>query len=230
MPSTRSEWDEKHRLTAKDAAEAPAEILGELWPLLQSRVSVREGSGAKQPQQGGMALDLACGTGRNALFLAEHGHPVTAIDWSGAALEILEARAGGKGIPVWRIQKMEEVKRSSRPGIHLLQADLEKMRLPANWYQLIVSIRYLQRSLFPEICSALRPGGMLLFETYTQAQLELSGGPRDPRYLLNVGELRSAFPELRVVFYRELRAGQGIASLVARKPGGGAKERSQNGS
>jgi hypothetical protein len=59
---------------------------------------------------------------------------------------------------------------------------------------------------------------MLLFETYTKAQLDFSGGPRDPAHLLNPGELRRAFPELEVVFYRELRAEQGIASLAARNP------------
>jgi hypothetical protein len=66
---------------------------------------------------------------------------------------------------------------------------------------------------------ALRPDGVLLFETYTRAQLEFAGGPRNPVYLLETGELREAFPELSVTFYRELSAGQGIASLVAKKQG-----------
>jgi hypothetical protein len=61
---------------------------------------------------------------------------------------------------------------------------------------------------------------MLLFETYTKAQLDFSGGPRNPAHLLDKGELRRAFPELQTVFYRELRAEQGIASLAARKPPG----------
>jgi len=56
-------------------------------------------------------------------------------------------------------------------------------------------------------------------ETFTSAQLEFAGGPRNPAYLLETGELRDAFPGLRVLFYRELRAGQGIASLIARKRG-----------
>jgi hypothetical protein len=57
----------------------------------------------------------------------------------------------------------------------------------------------------------------LLFETFTRAQLEFNGGPRNPEYLLRSGELRNAFSGLRVLFYRELRAGQGIASLMAQK-------------
>ena len=202
MPSSQSEWDAKHSLAANDAAEAPAGILTELWPLLPA----------------GAALDLACGRGRNALFLAEHGRHVTAVDWSGAALDILEERAKALKIPVRRLQRIDEGKQMTRAGIDLLQADLETVTLPLNRYSLILCVRYLQRSLFPQICRALRPGGMVLFETYTKAQLGFSGGPRDPAHLLNTGELREAFPELEVVFYRELRAEQAIASLAARKP------------
>lgn len=202
MPTSQPEWDAKHGLAANEAAEAPAGILIELWPLLPA----------------GGALDLACGSGRNAIFLAEHGRHVTAVDWSGAALDILEERAKALKIPVRRMQRMDEAKQVTRAGIDLLQTDLEAVALPANRYSLILCVRYLQRSLFPQICRALRPGGMLLFETYTKAQLDFRGGPRDPVHLLNTGELRRAFPELEVVFYRELRAEQGIASLAARKP------------
>lgn len=202
MPSSQSEWDAKHGLAAKNgAAEAPAGILTELWPLLPT----------------GAVLDLACGRGRNALFLAEHGRHVTAVDWSGAALDTLEERAKALMIPVRRIQRIDEAKTATRAGIDLLMADLEAVGLPENRFSVILCVRYLQRSLFPQICRALRPAGMLLFETYTKAQLDFSGGPRDPAHLLNTGELRRAFPELKVVFYRELRAEQGIASLAARK-------------
>jgi|SRR5215467_12596370 len=202
MPSSPSEWDQKHRLAAKSVAEAPAEILQELSPLLLA----------------GRALDLACGTGRNALYLAGLGYEVTAVDWSGAALDILEARGRDRELPVRRVQRVQEGKRPVRPGMHLLQASLEDFALPTNYFQLILCMRYLQRSLFPQIELALCPGGVLLFETYTEAQLDFLGGPRDSRYLLHIGELRTAFPKLTVLFYRELRAGQGIASLLARKP------------
>ena len=202
MPSSQAEWDAKHSLAAKEAAEPPAGILTELWPLLP----------------GGAALDLACGRGRNALFLAEHGRHVTAVDWSAAALDILEERARALKIAVRRIRRMEEAKLPAPAGIDLLQANLEEMRLPVNSYSLVLCVRYLQRSLFAKICRALRPGGMLLLETYTKAQLDFSGGPRDPAHLLDKGELRKAFPGLETVFYRELRAEQGIASLAAKKP------------
>lgn len=202
MPTSQPEWDAKHGSAANETAESPAGILTELWPLLPA----------------GAALDLACGRGRNALFLAEHGRHVTAVDWSGTALDVLEERAKALRILVRRLSRIDEGKQMTRAGIDLLQGDLEAIALPASQYSVILCVRYLQRSLFPRICRALRPGGMLLFETYTKAQLDFSGGPRDPAHLLNTGELRRAFPELEVVFYRELRAEQGIASLAARKP------------
>ena len=203
MPSSQADWDAQHSLAAREAVEAPAGILAELWPLLPT----------------GAALDLACGRGRNAIFLAEHGRPVTAVDWSPAALDLLEKRAQTLNLPVRRIQRMEKAKQA-RAGIDLVLADLESAQLEVNGYFLILCVRYLQRSLFPQICRALRPGGMLLFETYTKAQLDFPGGPRNPAHLLDQGELRRAFPELQTVFYRELRAEQGIASLAARKPQG----------
>jgi SAM-dependent methyltransferase len=101
--------------------------------------------------------------------------------------------------------------------MRLVREDLERIEIPERCCDLILCIQYLQRSLFPQMARALRPGGVLLFETYTHAQLEFAGGPRNPSYLLETGELREGFPELCVLFYRELRAGQGIASLVAKK-------------
>ena len=105
----------------------------------------------------------------------------------------------------------------------MLLGDLEKPEWPSSAFDLVVCVRYLQRSLFTEISRLLRPGGMVVYETFTQAQLDFAGGPSNPAYLLSQGELHDAFPELRVLFYRELRAGQGIASLAAQKPLGKAE-------
>jgi tellurite methyltransferase len=203
MPSTQSDWDAKHRLAAETPPSEPASIVRELLPLLPA----------------GPALDIACGTGRHSLLLAARGQHVTAVDFSGAALNILEDRARSMHVPVRRSEMLHEAGRPSHRGIELMQADLERVRLPEVRYDLILCIQYLQRSLFSQMARALRPNGVLLFETYTRAQLEFAGGPRNPSYLLETGELREAFPELCVVFYRELRAEQGIASVVAKKQG-----------
>jgi tellurite methyltransferase len=202
MPSSQSDWDAKHRLAAEEPPSEPASIVCELLPLLPA----------------GRALDVACGTGRHALMLAARGQHVTAIDFSSVALDILGARARSKHTSVRRSDRFPEPGWRMPAGLELMRADLERITLPERCYDLIVCIQYLQRDLFPQIARALRPNGVLLMETFTRAQLEFAGGPRNPTYLLESGELREAFPELRVLFYRELRAEQGIASLLARRP------------
>jgi len=200
MPASTSEWDAKHRATAVGSREEPAGFVQELLPLLPL----------------GPALDLACGTGRHTLLLASRQQVVTAVDSSSVALEILEQRALDLHHPVTRVKRPTQ-SASRWHGIQLWQADLEEVSLPSETFSVVVCVNYLQRSLFSQIERTLAPGGMLLFETYTVAQLDFEGGPRNPNYLLELGELRTAFPLLQHLFYRELRAGKGIASLIAQK-------------
>lgn len=202
MPANALEWDIRHGETGKRGPAEPAAIVGEWLPLLPN----------------GPALDLACGTGRHTLLLAGRGQLVTAMDWSAVALEILEKRAQQANLRVRRVDGEALAAENGDHEIRLIQADLEQIRLPTESFDLILCIQYLQRSLFPQISKALRPGGVLLFETFTKEQLRFAQGPRNPAHLLEPGELRTAFPQLQALFYRELSAGQGIASLVARKP------------
>jgi tellurite methyltransferase len=200
MPANAIEWDARHRESAQNLPAEPASIVSEWLPLLPH----------------GAALDLACGTGRHALMLAGRGQFVNAVDWSGAALDILESRAHKAKLHVSRADNTSGTGPRTY-GIRLIQANLEDIRLPDTMFSLILCLQYLQRSLFQQMVAALRPGGVLVFETFTRAQLSYSGGPRNPAHLLESGELRTAFPGLHTLFYRELNAGQGIASLVAQK-------------
>ena len=199
--SAPSDWDARYRAAAQSAFAEPASFVSELLPLLPM----------------GPALDLAGGAGRHTLLLAARRQNVTAVDESVAGLDILEQRARDAGLPVSRVRNFATIT-ASRHGIDLIQADLERAILPPDSFALVLCVQYLQRSLFGQIARSLAPGGMLLFETYTQAQLEFPGGPRNREHLLEHGELRTAFPALRLLFYRELRAGKGIASLIAQKP------------
>src|SRR6267378_1890183 len=103
MPSSQADWDAKHRLAAETPPSEPASIVREFLPLLPS----------------GPALDIACGTGRNALFLAARGQHVTAVDFSSVALDILEARARGMHIPVRRSKSFHDVHGPHRRGLAL---------------------------------------------------------------------------------------------------------------
>src|SRR6266567_3297094 len=218
MPQTAEQWNERYRGALLDAPLEPAEILAECLSLLPA----------------GPALDLACGAGRNTLFLAGRPQSVTAADYSAAALEILESRARAAGHPVERSSVLAPP-HGPRGAIRIAEVDLERARLPENSFELILCFQYLQRSLFRGMEKALRPGGFLLFETYTRAQVDpvvypdkigavthkrdFPSGPQNPNYLLAAGELRTAFPSLETLLYRELRAGKGIATLLARRPG-----------
>src|SRR5258707_2782526 len=103
MPCKQSDWDAKHRLAAEAPPSEPASIVRELLPLLPP----------------GPALDIACGTGRHALFLAGRGQHVTAVDFSNVALDILEVRARRMHVPVRRSEILHEAGRPTHRGIEL---------------------------------------------------------------------------------------------------------------
>jgi tellurite methyltransferase len=135
--------------------------------------------------QPGRALDLATGRGRNALFLAQRGFAVEAIDISEAALADARKRANAE-----------------RLKIEFRQADLEGIVLPAASCDLILNFNYLQRSLVAQMKEALRVGGRIIFETYLIDQQQI-GHPKNPDYLLRHGELLGLFSDFRVFYYRE---------------------------
>jgi len=133
----------------------------------------------------GRALDIACGSGRNALFLAARGFQVDAVDISPLGLEQAAARARAKSLSIsWQ------------------RADLQSAALPEAVYDLVVDINYLQRSLIPGLQAALKPGGWIVFETFLIDQQTI-GHPKNPDYLLAHNELLNWFRGFRVCYYRE---------------------------
>ncbi|MBI2819557.1 MAG: class I SAM-dependent methyltransferase [Acidobacteria bacterium] len=151
---------------------------------------------------GRKALDIACGAGRHAAWLAEHGWKVTACDISLEALRRAQALASERGV-----------------RLALYCQELDTASLPANSFDLIVCFFYLQRDLFPVLKAALRPGGLIVYKTYTTEQLRFSAGPRHPLHLLQPQELLNAFREYRVLRYEETVKDRGVAQLIAQKPG-----------
>lgn len=146
-------------------------------------------------------LDIAMGRGRNALMLAAAGFRVFGVDvWLGA-LEDANRRARERGL-----------------AISAWCADLTSCPLPRERFELIVVSRYLQRDLFDRLRDALVPGGVILYETFTEAQLALGRGPSSPDHLLRPGELRSYVEGYDIVFYEEVVEPDALARLVARKP------------
>ena len=191
----RERWNARYRERGPEAfGEAPSDWLRQHEWLLQE-------------QARGRALDLACGNGRNARYLAGLGFDVDAIDISDVAIN-------------WLQEVVDQT------GLHISPraADLTALELPADHYQVIANFNYLERDLFPTITRALAPGGLLFFETFSCDQIELFESKIRPRYTLKHNELLRAFLNLHVLHYREgihweasRRRRRAVASLVARR-------------
>lgn len=151
----------------------------------------------------GLALDVAMGLGANAAWLLSRGLRVIGVDISEVAVRLARAQ---------------------HPALQAVIADLSAFSLPPNTFDVIVNFYYLQRDLWPQFVQALRPGGVLIYETLTQAARQVRPD-LSPAFLLAPGELRQGFAGLEIRVYREgwIETGgasaRAVASLVATKPG-----------
>lgn len=167
MGTDAEKWDSRYR----DATQAPpARVLTENAHLLPA---------------GGAALDLACGLGANALWLAQRGLETDAWDSSSVAIERVRARAEALGVCV-----------------HAEVRDVVKCPPPPHCFDVIVVVRFLDRSLTPHLIEALRPGGVLYYQTFTRTHVS-DIGPSNPEYRLRDNELVSMFSALHLLVYRE---------------------------
>jgi SAM-dependent methyltransferase len=187
---------------------------------MQEKWDQRHADPAKQPQAAevltqnshllpasGQALDLACGLGGNALLLARAGLQVTAWDISPVAIERLQALA-------------------LREGLDNLLAEVRDVELdppPPQSFDVIAVSYFLNRDLAPSLIDALKPGGLIFYQTFTRKAVSESG-PSNPAYRLGDNELLRLFEPLSVRCYREeCRLGdltkgmRNIAMLVAEK-------------
>ena len=160
----RRKWDARYRAGAYQTRLHPSAFLEESESLLPRR---------------GRALDLACGTGRNALFLARRGMTVDAVDISGVALAQARERAGG--LPV-----------------HWLEADLDAGFEPCERYDVIVNIRFVNLALVRSLVPALRPRGVLLVEQHLRTEAAVAG-PRNAAFRVAPGALQAVSTALVVV-------------------------------
>jgi len=180
----RSHWEGVHARPAS-ADATPAAFLVEHADLLRP----------------GRTLDLAAGSGRNALFLAARGHRVLAADIAGAALRRIRER---------------------NRAVDVVQVDLDRPCFRAASFDNVLCVNFLDRRLLPSMLEWLRPGGGLLLDTFLIDQRE-AGHPRDPAFLLAHNELLERMRDARVLRYREGAVTEGSstshrAGIVARRP------------
>ena len=169
----QEKWDRKYRENPALRRKRPPS------PLLERYVPAR--AGAK-------ALDIACGTGRHALYLAKRGWEVDALDLSPVALQILTERMQEEGV---------------RGKITTLLRDLDDYAPEPESYDLIVMANYLDRPLIRRLQSALAPGGLFFLETYLEHP-ENKKKNANPAFLLRPGELPEIFSEVfKILAYEE---------------------------
>lgn len=138
----------------------------------------------------GMALDLACGTGRDAVYLATRGWQVTAVDVLPDALERGRALAARYA--------------PGAPPVRWLQADLEHDPPAAlGPFDLVIMVRYLYRPLLTRLRDWLRPGGSLICECFTMTHRARHGRPARPADVVGPGELRALLADLTLRCYAE---------------------------
>jgi tellurite methyltransferase len=151
----------------------------------------------------GKALDVAGGVGRHAIWLAERGWQVSLMDISDVGIQQAEENAKQVGVAGSIVTEIRDLN-----GIQ----DLGREQ-----YDLVMVFFFLQRELFPALISALKPGGHLIYKTYTHEQKRFSGGPSHPMFLLQPNELLHAFQSMQILHYHETTQSKGVAELVARK-------------
>ncbi len=133
----------------------------------------------------GRALDLACGLGGNARLLAARGLETSAWDLSPVAIDRLRAHASAEDLPI-------------QARVRDVQAEPPE----ADTFDVIVVAYFLERDLAPALERALRPGGLLFYQTWTREAVD-DRGPGNPLFRLAPNELLQLFPGLRVIAYRE---------------------------
>jgi SAM-dependent methyltransferase len=146
------------------------------------------------------ALDVAMGRGRHAEVLAKYGYRVFGVDWQIDVVCDASARLRSQGFELlaW-------------------VGDLTRQPLAQDAFDVVVVTRYLQRDLFPSLRQAVVPGGVVLYETFTEGQLALGRGPTSPDHLLKPLELFHYFEGFDVLHYEEVAEPEAVARIAARR-------------
>ena len=157
----------------------------------------------------GRALDIATGTGRNAVFLAAAGYEVDAIDQSRAGLEIARENAGPQG-----------------PSLNLIQADANGFAYPTETYDVITISFFRTLDRLGDIIDALTPGGVIFYQHHLRSTDPVDVGPSTDRYRFRANEMLHACLDLTVLRYREYteesdRGRTANVALIARNTHGG---------
>ncbi len=214
--------DERRRWNRK-YGEAPKERIGTWGTTHPDPFLMRAFSQYILPlyAEGGSALDLAGGAGRHAIWLAKQGWQVTLIDISETGVELARQSAGPLSSHIsFVIDDLTHFKASQTRGLELALEPASEPGAASGagpGFDVVMVFFYLERDIFPEMVKAIRPGGFLMYKTYTSGQAKLADGPKDRAHLLERGELAQLAAGLEILHYREEIEKNATAEVVARK-------------
>ena len=167
----RNKWDQRYREGAYATRDYPSEFLKQRLQHLKR----------------GKALDLACGAGRNSIFLAQNGFFVDAVDVSSVGLERARERAETLGVSInWLNQDL-----------------LDGWKLPSESYSLIIMFRFVALELLPVLPEILERGGSLIIEEHLQWKGDDVSGPTNENFRVPAGELARIMDGLKVLYEYE---------------------------
>lgn len=158
-------------------------------------------------------LEVACGNGRNSVYLAEKGYEVDAIDVSTVALS--RARERGENAKV---------------DVNWILGDVDEFEFVEEEYDVIVvDFYYCEKELIESIKKSLKVGGLIIYEHHIRTENEIERGPSKDKYRFKSNELLDYFSDLTILYYREgirrvARGSMAISSLVARKTEGDSQK------
>ncbi len=192
MNDSQSKWNARWREKAVTGKWQPDPWLERIRSLL--------------PQ--GTALDVACGMGRNSIYLAEQGLAVTSVDISPVALDLLNQEALRRNLQIETLQLD-------------LEGDQEEPVLPVGPYDLLLNFFYLHRPLLSQELTRVRPGGVAAVRTFSRAGSD-QFGPIRQEISLREGELLEIFAGWEVLLHEEglepSVKGGSLVGIVARRP------------
>jgi tellurite methyltransferase len=178
MEADRTKWNQRFGSQPTYLGERPSPFLA------------REIEQILRLAPGKRALDIACGEGRNSVFLAQHGFLVTGLDISDVGLAKAALRAEEAGV-----------------SIDFRNVDLDDYQITEQ-FDLIINFNFLLRELIPHETRALSPGGLLMVDTIMESPDLLAS--HNPSYLLRRGELQTICEGLdgEILLLEELREGE----------------------
>ncbi|MHB1022956.1 MAG: class I SAM-dependent methyltransferase [Acidobacteriaceae bacterium] len=197
ISATREHWNQRYR-AGEHTSTDPDPILLQFYDEFI----------APTFPHGGRGLDMAGGAGRHAIWMAQQpGWQMTLSDLSDTATALARQNAAAVGAAIQIVNE---------PAIDTLtRAASENAR-----YDLLMIFQFLDRSLFPAIRAAVRPGGLIVYKTYALDHLQLGdgSGPKDAARLLERQELLHRFSDFRVLFYHETIVRRGTQAIVVQVP------------